>query len=244
MELLQRGATRLMCEAFHLEYTYDKGIFAWADSKLYEEFAGPTMKVGDFWKIHLGRRVMLDDDDLDGSAFIEGLLEDALYFPLRGEGSERKFEKWETVQETGIWVTRLQENRIDEGDGDNEDAEFEFSDEEDEDQQCDKARQLEDEALGDREATDNVNSIIRVDEYDTMSEVWEEYDYEMDDPGYSWQANIPDAEWEDEEGDEETSQGLRSDDETMSDSESESSHSESSHSSMDTDEQIRNAFGC
>ena len=197
MELLQRGATRLMYEAFHLEYTHEKGIFAWADSRLYEEFAGPAMKDGDFWKIHLGRRVMLDDDDLDGSAFIEGLLEDALYFPLRGEGSERKFEKWETLQETsGIWVTRLQENRMDEGDGDNEDTKSRSSDDEDFEQEGEKACQLEDEALGDREATDNVNSIIRVDEYDTMSEDWDlEHDsYEMDDPGYSWQANIPDAE--------------------------------------------------
>lgn len=54
-QLLKRGATRLMCETFHLEFTYKDGIFAWADTNIYDEFSGPLMKTGDFWKIHLGR---------------------------------------------------------------------------------------------------------------------------------------------------------------------------------------------
>jgi hypothetical protein len=200
MELLKRGATRLMCETFHLEYTYDKGIFAWADPLLYEEFAGPAMRKGDFWKIQLGRRVLLDDDDLDGSAFLEGLLEDALYFPLRGNGGDHKFEKWETVEETsGIWVTRLQDRVDEDGDDDSDDGSI--------------VRQREDEALensGVKALEDTVKVIIRLNEYD-ISEDSEEDDYEMDDldPGYSWEANIADAVWTNsEESDEDYSDDL------------------------------------
>ncbi|KAJ7492580.1 hypothetical protein FB451DRAFT_539204 [Mycena latifolia] len=100
-QLRRRGATRLMCETFHLEFYPDCGIVAWADSDIYEEFAGPLMQKGDFWKIMLGRRIKLDEDDPDGSAFMEALLEDALVFPLISTC------KWETVEESpGIWVTR------------------------------------------------------------------------------------------------------------------------------------------
>lgn len=105
--LLAHGATQLMCETFHLEYTADGGIFAWADGPIYKEFSGPAIQKGDFWKIYLGRRVELDDHDSDGSLFIEGLLEDVLLFPLHSSLSDRVFERWETVEETpGIWVTR------------------------------------------------------------------------------------------------------------------------------------------
>ncbi|KAJ7619067.1 hypothetical protein DFH06DRAFT_1060953, partial [Mycena polygramma] len=100
-ELRRRGATRLMCETFHLEFDPDTGIIAWADGDLYDEFAGSLMQQGDFWKIMLGRRIKLDEDDPDGSAFMEALLEDALVFPIISGC------KWETVEESpGIWVTR------------------------------------------------------------------------------------------------------------------------------------------
>ncbi|KDR78013.1 hypothetical protein GALMADRAFT_138171 [Galerina marginata CBS 339.88] len=82
-ELLRRGATRMMCETFNLEYTYEGGIYAWADTDLFEEFSGSLMRPEDQWKIHLGRRISLDEDDIDGSAFIEGLLEDAQVFSFR-----------------------------------------------------------------------------------------------------------------------------------------------------------------
>lgn len=81
LELRRRGATQLMCEEFHLEFTYESGIYAWADSDLFDEFEPSCMEEGDFWKIHLGRRIVLDEDDHDGSKFIEGILEDALVFP-------------------------------------------------------------------------------------------------------------------------------------------------------------------
>lgn len=96
-----------MCETFFMEFTPQTGIIGWADAMLYDTFAGPAMQKGDFWKIHLGRRIDLDEDDLDGAHFIEGLLEDALLFPLRSDLSKRMHERWETVEETpGIWVTR------------------------------------------------------------------------------------------------------------------------------------------
>ncbi|KAJ6604695.1 hypothetical protein DFH09DRAFT_1123524 [Mycena vulgaris] len=101
-QLRRRGATRLMCETFHLEFSSDAGIVAWADGNIYEEFAGPLMQRGDFWKIMLGRRIQLDEDDPDGSAFMEALLEDAVIFPLVSTC------KWETIEESpGIWVTRV-----------------------------------------------------------------------------------------------------------------------------------------
>ncbi|KAJ7038155.1 hypothetical protein C8F04DRAFT_370444 [Mycena alexandri] len=100
-QLRRRGATRLMCETFHLQFDPDTGIIAWADGDIYDEFSGPLMREGDFWKIMLGRRIQLDDDDPDGSGLIETLLEDALLFPLPNDC------RWETVEESpGIWVTR------------------------------------------------------------------------------------------------------------------------------------------
>ncbi|OBZ68062.1 hypothetical protein A0H81_11922 [Grifola frondosa] len=104
-ELLARGATPLMCDTFHLEFKHSIGIVAWADGDLYDSFAGPRMQKGDFWKIRLGRRIELEADDLDGSQFIEALLEEIFYYPV-----ETAYVYWETVEESpGIWVTRLTE---------------------------------------------------------------------------------------------------------------------------------------
>lgn len=66
-ELLARGATRLMCETFELQFTPDAGIVAWADQDLFDEFTGDGVKRGDRWKNRLGRRVELDGEDVDGS---------------------------------------------------------------------------------------------------------------------------------------------------------------------------------
>ena len=101
--LLSRGATRGMCVRYHLEFTNATGIVAWADEELYDTYAGPEMRDGDFWKIYLGRRIELEEDDNDGSEFINDLLEEVLLFPL----SLRVPERWETVEERpGIWATR------------------------------------------------------------------------------------------------------------------------------------------
>ncbi|KAF5329816.1 hypothetical protein D9619_009330 [Psilocybe cf. subviscida] len=91
MQLLKRGANQIL-----------------------EAFAGPLMQRGDFWKIHLGRQIQLDADDVDGSVFIEDLLEDAVMFPMRVEGCTKTHERWETKEETpGIWVTRLKAHKED-----------------------------------------------------------------------------------------------------------------------------------
>lgn len=119
MELIRRGATPLMCETFHLEFSYSGGIYAWADDEMFREFSGSLIRPGDVWKIHLGRCISLDADDLDGSAFIDGLLEDALLYPHKGSWTLMKHERWHTVQEApGIWVTRLQALRPDGADTD------------------------------------------------------------------------------------------------------------------------------
>ncbi|KAI0047419.1 hypothetical protein FA95DRAFT_1559139 [Auriscalpium vulgare] len=102
--LLARGATRLMCVTFMLEYAEPTGIVAWADDALFDEFSGPGMKTGDRWKIHLGRRIHLAEDDLDGSVFVEELVEEAVIFPPTDRAEQGR---WETVLEEGrIWVTR------------------------------------------------------------------------------------------------------------------------------------------
>lgn len=99
-QLLRRGATRIMCEQFSLSFSHERGIFAWANQDLFDEFSGEAMKEGDQWLIYLGRRIELDEEDVDGTDFIEGLLEDgALFAPDPC--------KWSTVKEgPNLWVTR------------------------------------------------------------------------------------------------------------------------------------------
>lgn len=106
LTLLSRGATALMCFTFSLTYSDEEGIIAYADQELFDTFSGPAMRHGDHWAIHLGRRVELDEDDLDGSIFIEALLEDAIVFPLRDR-------QWHTVfidsPAYRTWVTKLKD---------------------------------------------------------------------------------------------------------------------------------------
>lgn len=191
-ELLRRGATRIMCETFHLEFSQQHGIYAWADPQLFEEFSGPAMEEGDFWKIHLGRRVTLDEDDEDGSAFIEGLLEDALLFPYRGPTTERTFEKWETVEDRpGIWVTRLKAHRhhTEESAGAGESD----SDAEDQRRDIEHANESEDLALEKPPVEDT--GPIRADRYACTDDEGEEYE------------NSEEGTY-DEEGDEDESDGV------------------------------------
>lgn len=106
-QLVQRGATAQMIERFQLSFTETRGIIAWADQDLFDEFSGPAMKEGDFWKIHLGRRVRLDEDDLDGALFMEGLLEDAMLFSQNGSLVDPTLVEWDTRHESpGVWVTK------------------------------------------------------------------------------------------------------------------------------------------
>ncbi|RXW13134.1 hypothetical protein EST38_g12720 [Candolleomyces aberdarensis] len=100
-QLRQRGATHLMCETFNLGSTEDEGIFAWANEYLFGEFSSDAvMGEGDEWKIYLGRRIELEEEDVDGEGFIEGLLEDGVLFAPEES-------RWTTVKEgPNLWVTR------------------------------------------------------------------------------------------------------------------------------------------
>ncbi|KAJ3517219.1 hypothetical protein NMY22_g14011 [Coprinellus aureogranulatus] len=101
-QLIRRGATRAMCEEFSLEFTEEKGIVAWMNQDIMDEFAGPAMDQGDRWKIYLGRRLKLDEDDPDGTLFIEGLLEDGIICHPRLWDRPR----WVTVKEKAkTWAT-------------------------------------------------------------------------------------------------------------------------------------------
>ncbi|KAJ7837587.1 hypothetical protein B0H14DRAFT_2791282 [Mycena olivaceomarginata] len=186
-ELRQRGATRFMCETFNLEFDADDGITAWADGDIYDEFAGPLMQTGDFWKIMLGRRIQLGDDDPDGSLFMEALLEDALIFPLVSE------YKWETIEESpGIWATRPIESAM-------------LSDEDEELEPGYAAPILPVEShnyeTSDAESDDGNMAVedpsIKREQMDGELElsVDEEIEEDDTDPGWTYDPNVPDTAW-------------------------------------------------
>lgn len=56
------------------------------------------MAPGDRWKIHLGRRICLSYDDIDGSVFIEDLIDEIMHCP--------RPDRWITVKRKGVWCTR------------------------------------------------------------------------------------------------------------------------------------------
>ncbi|KAF5325702.1 hypothetical protein D9611_000422 [Ephemerocybe angulata] len=102
LELIKRGATRLMCEEFSLEWTSEGGIWAWVNQALMDELGGHAME-GCTWKVYLGRRIQLDAEDVDGSVFVEGILEDGVLF------SGKRRAAWVTVkdpEDDEVWVTR------------------------------------------------------------------------------------------------------------------------------------------
>jgi len=187
--LRRRGATRLMCETFDLEFSDQKGIIAHADTDLYEEFAGPQMQVGDVWKIHLGRRIILDEDDLDGSEFIEGLIEDALLFPLRHPLSKQKSEKWETVAESpGIWVTKL---KVQEKSAAVKSVVVLPEDDEDATALLDQT--YDDELV--KPPTEDVPVQLKNYLFDHDDDLEGDKDAMEEDPGYAWHAAILDGVW-------------------------------------------------
>ncbi|KAF8883883.1 hypothetical protein CPB84DRAFT_1686074 [Gymnopilus junonius] len=205
-QLIQRGATRLMCETFRLEFSYEAGIYAWADDDIFRDFSGPLMRPGDFWKIQLGRRIELDSDDLDGSAFIEGLLEDALLFPYRGHFSRKLHEKWETVEESpGIWITRIQEDRNMDEDDDYSSTSNDMSDGED----------------GPDSHHEGSTTVICPNEYDISEDDPEQGSAEIDDGDSKWDSGEENfdeleddlSEGEDDASTENTSEGPISEDE-------------------------------
>ncbi|KAL5530972.1 hypothetical protein ACEPAG_3848 [Sanghuangporus baumii] len=172
-----------MCETFCLEFTQEKGIVAWADDELFKSFSGMSMKNGDSWKIYLGRRIHLDEDDIDGAQFIEDLLEEVLLFPsshLRGPlGLERakREMRWVTEQESrGIWATRpVVEEYVSTCTG-QQDCPCVVCDDQSDSSTCqlditDKTLyEEEDDALECALPRENLGPVIEFDEYETESE--------------------------------------------------------------------------
>lgn len=215
-----------MCDTFCMEFKQSTGIVAWADSSLYQTFAGSAMQEGDFWKIHLGRRIELDDDDLDGSQFLEDLLEDALLFPLRSDLSNRTHERWETVEETpGIWVTRPMASLEVEVEDDSDDMDDNSSDDNEHGDGTDAGIEARSK-LERRDWVYQHSSAIRPDTYedepsgaDTADvnvdgEAQDDDDVQMSDPGWSFNPQVMDAAWptilkcvDDDDNEEEVVQG-------------------------------------
>lgn len=65
---------------------------------MFDEFSSDLMQEGEYWRVHLGRRIYLHHSDLDGSLFIEELLEEIMHTP--------RPDRWETVKEDQTWITR------------------------------------------------------------------------------------------------------------------------------------------
>lgn len=111
-----------MIVTFRMTFDDKNGIVAWADDTLFDTFSGPGMKLGDTWNIMLGRRIKLDADDLDGSVFIDDLLEETVVNPLYPG-----YPTWETVRDVypNVWVTRPALDRPAEGEWDKHQAKYE-----------------------------------------------------------------------------------------------------------------------
>jgi hypothetical protein len=183
-----------MCETFHLQFTPETGIVAWADDAIYEQFSGQAMKKGHFWKILLGRRINLDEDDHDGSQFLEGLLEDVLFFPLPWNMEHP--EPWETVLESdGVWVTRPCFSTDSDGDNDSAKGKNE-NDNHLEGTQRDWSYYI-------REVHYDMEPVCHSDDYEELSDNGdgESEDSERD-PGWASRAGVQDSEYYLSSGDE------------------------------------------
>ncbi|KAL0563936.1 hypothetical protein V5O48_018122, partial [Marasmius crinis-equi] len=115
--LLERGATRLMCETFSLQYSDDSGIVLemTANEELLDTWAGRSIVDAgcESWRVFLGREIHLSSDDLDGSTYLEDFLEEALLYGAKAPGlnSEEVVDTpelyWTTEQVgDGSWETK------------------------------------------------------------------------------------------------------------------------------------------
>ncbi|KIJ48526.1 hypothetical protein M422DRAFT_28453 [Sphaerobolus stellatus SS14] len=120
--LLERGATRLMIDTFHLSFENATGIVAWADQELFDAWTTDAMGYGDCWKIMLGRRIKLSPDDLDESSGIwvtrptEFGMKMARW-PFTGEdlGVQEEDDDYDSGEDEGIEVTNNNEEEEDIG---------------------------------------------------------------------------------------------------------------------------------
>lgn len=105
-ELLNRGATPLMCQLYDLGFDQESGIIAWADDELFEEFTNEEMTEDGRWMIFLGRQVQLNPKDEDGSFFMVELLEETMDSPHSPIASMSEY-RWVTERHPdGVWATR------------------------------------------------------------------------------------------------------------------------------------------
>lgn len=107
--LVSRGATPAMVELYQLEWTDEEGIVAWADEDLFDEFSSDSMKEGAKWKIYLGRRIVLDPADPDGTKFVEDLVEEICGIGTRTRSSAATRRCWEGSFGL-LWLFRLSNN--------------------------------------------------------------------------------------------------------------------------------------
>lgn len=100
-ELIARGATLAFCETWKATFDDYRGIIIRANDRLREAYETLIGESGS-WTIWIGRRIEFCSDDLDGSLFMEDLLD--LIFTEDHEGL------WITYREEGTsWVTGPEE---------------------------------------------------------------------------------------------------------------------------------------
>jgi len=101
-ELISRGATPAFCEIWRARFNEDSGIVV-QPSDDFKGAYGALIEDLDFpWSIWIGRHIKLDDDDLDGSLFMESLLDIIFYEDDDG--------LWITYKDhKDSWVTRPSE---------------------------------------------------------------------------------------------------------------------------------------
>ncbi|RXW24224.1 hypothetical protein EST38_g1633 [Candolleomyces aberdarensis] len=211
-QLRQRGATQLMCETFGLGFTEDEGIFAWANGYLFKQFSSDVMEEGDEWKIYLGRRIELDEEDVDGQGFIEGLLEDGVLFAPEGC-------RWATVKEgPNLWVTRPN-SKIPRYEADSDDEEGDIVDE---DEECDEeengdSAETEPWPVVDAYKTDDETESEKGSDYSVSSAEETDNEESVDlclyEVGISIDVKEEDTEWEGDWSSDESNAGTRSEQE-------------------------------
>lgn len=102
-ELIARGATLAFCETWEATFDDKRGIIVRANAHLRWTYE-TIIEEGGSWTIWIGRRIELCSDDLDGSLFMEEILD--LIFT---EDHEGLWITYKEDQEGTSWVTRPKE---------------------------------------------------------------------------------------------------------------------------------------
>lgn len=168
---------------------------AWADEQLFQDYSTDVMAQGDRWKIYLGRRLCLSYDDIDGSIFIEDLIDEIIH--------SLSPDRWITVKRQNVWITRPVEFPRD-ANGDDNDLEFDSDgywvdpDEWYEDQKnkeaVDKGEMYEEDWIHDQAAS-RLNPLKVADEYDSDDDKAEDEEEMKMVEAYMEEAMESDSEW-------------------------------------------------